>query len=304
MSRRGAEWYKREPRAFLEGVRRLTEREIAVYAVVLDLIYDGGHQTYYDPKHIASYFSDLGAAAVRKAIDSLIDAGKLIREGEFLTNKRARNEGKTREELSKTREKAGRLGGVSSGDSRSKVKENNGLTEAKSPYTRAIDKIREDIEEEEPNGCMSETSSDAVSKRLEKKTYPDDFEAFWRDYPRTPNMSKKTAFAGWGKLTLADRQRCLAGVVPYRAFLASKADHPTMHAATFINERRFEGFADAARASTEVTDDVWQKRLTFGRKKKQWHVATWGSIPGAADCQVPQHLLQPDDGRDWAEWKE
>jgi hypothetical protein len=88
MSERGADWYKREPRAFLEGIRQMSEREIAVYSVILDLIYDGGHRTRNDPKHIASYFSDVGSAAVRRAIQCLIAAGKLELDGDFLTNKK------------------------------------------------------------------------------------------------------------------------------------------------------------------------------------------------------------------------
>src|SRR5690606_12532711 len=96
----------------------------------------------------------------------------LIREGEFLTNKRAKNEGKTREELSKTREKTGRLGGVSSGKSRREANENNELSEANEPYARAIDKIRGEGEEKEPTGSLSETSSDAPRKRGRNRPTP------------------------------------------------------------------------------------------------------------------------------------
>lgn len=305
MSKRGAEWYKREPRAFLEGVRRLTEREVAVYAVVLDLIYDGGHETYDDPKHIASYFSDLGAAAVKKAVDKLVDAGKLIKNDGKLTNKRAKTQGKTREELAETRKKAGEKGGVSSGKSRRAVNENSNLTEANEPYAHAIDKIREEGEEREPKGSLSETSSDAPSKAGKNADYTEAFEAFWKAYPRDPNMSKAKAFAGWKKLTAEQRIACHAAVPAYRSFLEAKPDHPTMHAATFINERRFEGFIEQQAPATpkSVSDDDWTKRLNFGRQKSQWHVATWGPMPGADGCRVPDHLLQPSDGQLWTVWE-
>ena len=154
---------------------------------------------------------------------------------------------------------------------------------------------------------MSETSSDEASKAPKKKAYPDDFEAFWQAYPRSPNMSKAKALAGWKKLSPEDRQRCADAVPPYRAFLSSKSDHPTMHATTFINERRFEGFHEAPGGTSpaDVSDDAWQKRLTFGRRKREWYVGTWGAMPGTDGCIVPGHLLQPQDGDGWSatEWK-
>lgn len=84
--RRGLEWYKREPRAFLDGIRaaRMTERQAVIYGIVIDLIYDHGGETPDDPKHIASYLSDLGTAAVRHTIQQLVDMGKVFRVGDML----------------------------------------------------------------------------------------------------------------------------------------------------------------------------------------------------------------------------
>ena len=160
----------------------------------------------------------------------------------------------------------------------------------------------EEIPEE---GSLSETSSDDLPKSKATKNYPEAFEAFWSAYPRTPNMSKSKALAGWNKLTEAERKACHQAVPAYRTFLASKPDHPTMHATTFINERRFEGFAEqaAATAPKAVTDDDWQKRLAYARDKRQWHVEAWGPFPSHPGCRVPANLLQPTDGQNWAEWE-
>ena len=149
--RQGLPWYRREPRAFLDGCRaaRLTERQFAVYTIVLDLIYDHGGETPDDPKHIASYLADTGTAATRKAIQQLVDIGKLFRVGDMLHQKRAENEAETREKLSETRAKTGRLGGVSSGNSRRQVKENNTIAEANASSKREAEKRREDKEERE-----------------------------------------------------------------------------------------------------------------------------------------------------------
>jgi uncharacterized protein YdaU (DUF1376 family) len=163
---RGMDWYKREPRAFLDGVRRLSQREIAVYSIVLDLIYDGGGRTAFDPKHIASYFSDLGAAAVRNSIAVLISFGKLEETDGCLTNKRATNEAKTREELRKNRSDFGRLGGVSSGISRDVTSKNNNLTEANGALRARVDKNkrREERENTPTGGVPAQSGSDLAGK--------------------------------------------------------------------------------------------------------------------------------------------
>ncbi|MCO5147534.1 MAG: hypothetical protein M9895_15310 [Aquamicrobium sp.] len=166
-------------------------------------------------------------------------------------------------------------------------------------------KGRERKGKEEPDGSLSETSSDAPLKAARKQTYPEAFEAFWSDYPRTPNMSKPKALAAWKKLAAEDRSACHRAVTPYRAFLASKPDHPTMHAATFINERRFDGFNEQAQpgAPRPATDDDWNKRLTYARTNRKWHIEAWGPLPRSDGCRAPEHLLQPEDGQGWAVWE-
>lgn len=161
------------------------------------------------------------------------------------------------------------------------------------------------IEEDKSSSLLSETSSDRAPEKAKtgRKTtgYTPDFEAFWDDYPRSPNMSKSKALAGWKKLTSGERDACAKAVPAYKAFLASKPDHPTMHATTFINERRFEGFAPAAaRSPAPIDDDRWRKRLAYARQKSEWPTA-WGPRPGQANCAAPFHLLEAGDGTNWTE---
>jgi hypothetical protein len=118
-------------------------------------------------------------------------------------------------------------------------------------------------------------------------------------------MSKLKALAGWKKLTEAERKACHQAVPAYRSFLASKRDHPTMHASTFINERRFESFIEQVTVSAPrvVTAEHWTKRLFFARTNGKWHVDAWGPMPGKPESHVPANLLQPSDGQSWAEWE-
>src|SRR5262245_28700888 len=48
-----------------------------------------------------------------------------------------------------------------------------------------------------------------VSCRARGPTLDEDFEEFWKGYPRTPNMSKKEARTAWGKLSEVDREAVL-----------------------------------------------------------------------------------------------
>lgn len=157
----------------------------------------------------------------------------------------------------------------------------------------------------EPNGSLSETSSDAAVKSGKAKSYPDAFEAFWKSYPRTPNMSKSKALVSWNKLSAVDRQKCSASITAYIAFLASKPGHPEMHVTTFINERRFDGFHEAV-APTQppqpASEADWQKRLAYARKEETWLGAKWGPMPGQDSCLVPNELIQAGDGENWKEW--
>lgn len=151
--RRGLDWYKREQRAILDAIRaaKMTDRQAAIYNIVLDLIYDGGGETPDDPRHIGSYLSNVGQAAARTTIQQLVDMGKLTRADGMLHQKRAENEAKTRGNLSETRAEVGRLGGISSGVSRRKAKENNALDEASASTKHEAEK-RESREENRVGG--------------------------------------------------------------------------------------------------------------------------------------------------------
>lgn len=104
---------------------------------------------------------------------------------------------------------------------------------------------------------------------MSKLAYTEDFEVFWKAYPRTPIMSKIKAFQCWKKLDDDDRASALLGLLAYKDWLKARPDHPACHATTFLNQRRFEGFAEALKQSV----------ATPGAQKPQTptHGAPWGS---------------------------
>jgi len=131
MSKQGLPWYHREPHAYLGGVRGLPARQIAVYDIVLDLIYANGGSCANDPKWISGWIGDMGPDAVRFAIKQLCGMpGKLAIEGDQLVNPRALEETETSRTLSERRTNAGRTGGQHSGKVRRLTKKIKDLEEA------------------------------------------------------------------------------------------------------------------------------------------------------------------------------
>ena len=104
---------------------------------------------------------------------------------------------------------------------------------------------------------------------MKKIDYTADFEVFWKTYPRTPIMSKLKAFQCWKKMDDEDRSMALVGLLAYNAWLKSKPDHPACHATTFLNQRRFEGFAEAFNQA--------QATPVAQAPQKPTHGAPWGS---------------------------
>jgi uncharacterized protein YdaU (DUF1376 family) len=143
--KQGLDWYKRDPRAFIDGVQGLGPDLIGAYAVLLDLIYARGGETTRDDRHL----SGLMGCSIRKATaltDALIERGKLEADGDLITNSRAKSEAKSRRKLSETRAKAGRKGGEKSSSSN----EDNELQEASASYARAIEEEKEKEKNPQP----------------------------------------------------------------------------------------------------------------------------------------------------------
>jgi uncharacterized protein YdaU (DUF1376 family) len=97
------------------------------------------------------------------------------------------------------------------------------------------------------------TPDDSLQSQLQSKKeedcpkrvrteYPDDFEAFWKTYPRTPIMSKKETYREWKKLPPESRIAAKEALPGFLAFLKANPTHSVVHACRFLSEDRAAGF--------------------------------------------------------------
>jgi hypothetical protein len=157
----------------------------------------------------------------------------------------------------------------------------------------------------------SESDSEKETLRAARALSFEEFEQkVWEPYPRTPVMSKDQAWRAWRKAREEDRAVIVAAVPRYAAWLRQKKpDHPVLNVATFIAERRFEGFAERAAAppagfyarldSPQLAAWDAHARATRGRglprdRNGGWWVATeWP--PGHAAHAAKPRDAPPDD---------
>lgn len=142
--KQGADWYKREPLAYLGSVQGMSSKHHAVFSVVLDLIYVHGGAINNDAGWVAGWISDMGAASVRRVIQDLVAMEKLEIDGNQITEIRAKTEAKTKKELREINSNSGRIGGINSGKSRRGLNDNSDLDKAVGSSEKQADKIRED----------------------------------------------------------------------------------------------------------------------------------------------------------------
>jgi len=102
-----------------------------------------------------------------------------------------------------------------------------------------------------------------------KDPYPEQFEAFWREYPTDPLMSKKKAHEQWRKLNQVDRDAARAAIPGFKDHCRKNPTYRPVHAERFISERRFDGFKAQApdmepEKLAELSDRI-DKKLKRGK---------------------------------------
>lgn len=137
-------WYKRYGGDFVMGTMALSLEEKGAYSLCLDLIYDRGGPIPDDARWLAG----ICGVSVRKwnAIRAaLLEAGKLIDCGGFLSNRRAQKEIENAAKTARKLAENGAKGGNKSAENRANSNKNSDVDEAglkpnQKPEARTVDK--------------------------------------------------------------------------------------------------------------------------------------------------------------------
>jgi uncharacterized protein YdaU (DUF1376 family) len=288
------QWYQDD---FVGGVRGMRAHEIGIYTMLLMEMYARGTAIDLPTERLAR-MCGADKRAFEKALQMLIDDGKIVRLDCGLWNERVENAFMSRAKMQQQQISAGEA----SARKRKEINEaaERALSEratGEQPSSEA-----QTIEKKEgTNVPLSETKISDLSKPIKAKKYPPGFEAAWAAYPRDQNMSKAEALPEWKKLSPEDQALVLPSIPAFKAYCKSNPDYRTIHFCRYLKLRRFEGFAGGD-GPTIVSVDDWQKRLKYAREKRSWSSREWGPAPGAQDCRVPKEMLQDGDGDGWTEW--
>lgn len=185
-------WFKCYPADFLNGVADLDPYQITLYTVILMRIYDEDRAIPHNVTHLARR-CNMRKRTCERALNSLIDIGKLSSDGEFISNGRATDELTTRRESAGiTREKRGNNAGITREFARDVSKKPNEINktpkkQAKKQALRARDPEARKKESKKPPPCgdppTAETAKDrgqhdqrktARGSRIKETWRPDD----------------------------------------------------------------------------------------------------------------------------------
>lgn len=291
----GLPYYKAYPRDFIEGTIGMDFETKAAYRLVLDLIYMQGGNLPDD----ARYISGLLGCTVRKwnsLRGSLVGMGKIIVNGEFLTNERAIIELET---LRKLQDKQA--------ENRSRP---NKIKDLKSP--RFDQSEPEPKEAKASNAHVREAAADLSQKQnLDLR-----------------DLTKKLTEAADGKiqphsslvvgtiLELINNGVDLeTDILPTIRAVASRMSKPASSWAYFVGairdayNNRIKAGEGLAKPATVTKIDVFalpqaeqERKLEFyleqARLHRRWNPLL-GALPWQDGCRIPEHLLKPNDGKGW-----
>jgi hypothetical protein len=169
-------------------------------------------------------------------------------------------------------------------------------------------------EKEGPNKCPNRTPITQKAEAREQTkvnictkppkgrlSYTPAFVAFWKAYPTDRLMSKSKAYKAWSRLDEEDQDQAFKAISAFKAECKKQGPgYRTPHAATYLNEGRFEGFlekravpagadrwADVPTAIEPARDDFWSRPDHSGLG------ATNGTGNGKLSAKEPNGEPQP-----------
>lgn len=292
----GLPYYKAYPRDFIEGTIGMDFETKGAYRLVLDLIYMQGGNLPDD----ARYISGLLGCTVRKwnvLRDALVDMGKIIVNGEFLTNERAIIELET---LRKLQDKQA--------ENRARP---NKINKLKSPWF--------DQSEPEPKDTIVSSAGareDAAADLSQKQNL--DLKVLTKKLTEAANGQIQPH----GSLVVGSILELISNgvdletdILPTISAVATRMKKPAGSWAYFVGairetyNSRIKAGEGLAKPATVSKLDIFalpvaeqERKLAFqlehARVHRRWNPLL-GALPWQEGCRIPEHLLKPDDGKGW-----
>lgn len=123
-------------------------------------------------------------------------------------------------------------------------------------------------------------------KKEADQGYSPEFEAFWTAYPRKLNCSKFEASKSWDKLTDEMQSQAMAVLPIFGRQCAGKDEQYICHAATWINQRRFETVAIPVQPQQTININ-WPQVIKIWQATGRWNHEAYGPEPGQTGSKAP-----------------
>lgn len=266
-------WVKWFAGDFLNGIADLEPNQIAVYSVVLNLIYDGEGPTPDNAERIARR-CNMRPTTCKKAIDALVEMGKLIRRDGVLSNARCEKEIKSRQNLAQKSAESAHSRWNKRGE-----KDNENNDGAMRPHMpdecdpHAYQKPEARIEKEEPPNPLQSQ-----------------FAEFYSAYPRKVDPKKAEKAYRTARKTVSHEQ-IMAGLAGYVAETRGEPIKFVKHPASWLNAGSWENQSPSRPVDPQYSDEMWEHYLIGWGQGKPWPVSLRGPPPNMAGCLVPERLL-------------
>jgi hypothetical protein len=119
-----------------------------------------------------------------------------------------------------------------------------------------------------------------------KEKYTEEFETFWLAYPRKMNCSKLMAFRAWKKLDPGEQLQAARALVTFCNSCRGKEEQYIPHAATWLNQRRFETVQIQIKPQQTINID-WPTVLKIYSKTNNWNYS-YGPAPDEKGYRGPK----------------
>lgn len=120
--------------------------------------------------------------------------------------------------------------------------------------------------------------------------YTEEFEAFWARYPRKLNCSKFEASKSWARLPIDMQAQAGAALPVFVRMMAGKEEQFICHAATWLNQRRFETITPPKAPDAAPVSVDWPVALKIYAATGRWN-RDFGPEPGMKGYLGPTSII-------------